>query len=150
MKKRKEELIKAFGLRIKKVREYLGMKQKDFAESIGMASSSISEVECGKTSPGFEFFYKLSKKYKINPTYLLHGEGAMFLPEAEEADNKAGPGKKDYGDSNRKIHELLWYMERSDMLKYSILESFSRYLLKNEEDIRKEIGSLYEEEDKNP
>ena len=44
--RKKEDLIKAFGKRVKTVREHLRFKQKDFARSIGMAGSYLSEIKC--------------------------------------------------------------------------------------------------------
>jgi len=143
---KKEDLIKAFGKRVKAIREHLRLKQKDFAQSIGMAGSYLSEIEGGKVSPGFDFFSKLTGNYNINPLYLLHGKGEMFLEEDDESPKKRQPLEKDHGDSNRKVHELLWYIERSHMLKYAVLEFFTRYLIANREELKKEIGSFLEDE----
>ena len=143
---KKEELIKAFGKRVRAIREHLRFKQKDFARSIGMAGSYLSEIEGGKVSPGFDFFYKLTANYNINPLYLLHGKGEMLLEENDEILKKREPVEKDYGDSNRKVHELLWYVERSHLFKYALLEFFTRYLMNHRDDLEKEIGSLLEAE----
>ena len=40
----KEELIKAFGKRVKATREHLRFKQKDFVRSIGVAGRSFGPV----------------------------------------------------------------------------------------------------------
>ena len=97
-------------------------------------------------SPGFDFFYKLTANYNINPLYLLHGKGEMFLEEDNESLKKREPVEKDYGDSNRKVHDLLWYIERSHLFKYAVLEFFTRYLIKNREELKEEIGSFLEDE----
>jgi len=111
-----------------------------------MAGSYLSEIEGGKVSPGFDFFYKLTANYNINPLYLLHGKGEMFLEEDNESLKKREPVEKDYGDSNRKVHDLLWYIERSHLFKYAVLEFFTRYLIKNREELKEEIGSFLEDE----
>ena len=143
---KKEDLIKAFGKRVKEVRLHLRYKQKDFARSLGMAGSYLSEIEGGKSSPGFYFFYKLTANYNINPIYLLHGKGERFLNEDDQILEKLKPLEKDYGDSNRKVHELLWYVERSYLFKYAVLEFFTRYMMKHREELEEEIGSLLEDE----
>ena len=143
---KKENLSKVFGKRVKEVRTHLRYKQKDFAKSLGMAGSYLSEIEKGKARPGFDFFYKITSIYNINPLYLLHGKGEMILDKDDQLPEKGKPVEKDYGDSNRKVHELLWYVERSNLFKYAVLEFFTRYLIKNKEELKEEIGSLFEDE----
>ncbi|MDQ1353023.1 MAG: Helix-turn-helix protein, partial [Acidobacteriota bacterium] len=53
-----------FGNRLKIARGQLHLSQRDFAAQLDIAGSYLSEIEAGKTRPGFEFFYKTSKIFK--------------------------------------------------------------------------------------
>jgi transcriptional regulator with XRE-family HTH domain len=133
----KQEIPIEFGRRLKLLRKSLELTQKEFSEKIEVASSYISDIEGGKTKPGFEFLYKLGLNYNINPLYLLHGQEPMFLDKSET------PGKtmelKYAGDNRQKIEELLYYLENSPIFMYAVLEFFSRYKLQNKELLDKDI-----------
>ncbi|HLP45265.1 MAG TPA: helix-turn-helix transcriptional regulator [Candidatus Deferrimicrobium sp.] len=123
-----------FANRLKIARGKLHLSQKEFAARLEVAGSYLSEIESGKTRPGFDFFYKTSKIFKINPVYLLHGEGVIFL-EAE----KSWYEGIDFGSLNSEVKELVWHMEKSPTVAHAILEFFSRYLYSNQDLIETEI-----------
>jgi transcriptional regulator with XRE-family HTH domain len=133
----RQEISIEFGSRLKELRNNLELTQKEFSEKIGVASSYISDIEGGKTKPGFEFLYKLSLNYEINPLYLLHGREPMFLTEGKT------PGRsmdlKYAGDNRKTIDELHYYLEHSQLVLYAVLEFFSRYKIQNKELIEKDI-----------
>lgn len=66
--------------RIKKIRKEIKLTQIEFAEICGVTQRYISEIESGKQKTiSAEVFYKITKKFNINPDWLLTGEGDMFL-----------------------------------------------------------------------
>lgn len=128
------DLSTDFGNRLKIARGQLHLSQKDFAAKLDIAASYLSEIESGKTRPGFEFFYKTTKIFKINPVYLLHGEGAIFLETG-----KSWHHDIDFGSLNPEVQELIWHMKEAPTVAYAMLEFFSRYLYNNRDLIEAEI-----------
>ena len=58
------------------------MKQIDFAEFLGCTYSSYNEVERGIKEPSTELLKAIADNIElINITWLLTGEGNMYLPE---------------------------------------------------------------------
>ncbi len=129
-----------FGKRIKEIRRSLHISQKDLAEILNLSPSFVSEVEAGKTKPGFEFFKNIYLKLNVNNTFLLTGEGEIFLNQDQEPEEKPEP-KPDYGDNSDIIEEMLWYFKRSDTVKLSVLQFFKIFLFEKraliEEDLEK-------------
>lgn len=135
-----------FGNRVKSVRSQLHLSQKELAVKLKIAGSYLSEIESGKTRPGFDFFYKTSKILNINPLYLLHGSGSIF----QEAEN-SWHYKIDFGSLNPEIKELIWYMNQAPTVAHAILEFFSRYLYNNHDLIDIEINrSREKKQNQNP
>ena len=124
-----------FGQRLKAVRKHLKLKQTEFAGKIGIKNNYLSEIESGKIKPGLEFFYKLTKEFRINLYYLFHNEPPMFFDDIFPADFE----EKDFGEANRRVHELISFIERSPMVKFEMLGYFSRYRIQNQSTIDKDI-----------
>jgi transcriptional regulator with XRE-family HTH domain len=79
----KDQNLINFALRIKEIRKSLGLSQKEFAQSIEIPNSSMSEFESGRTKPTFYFYFNVSKVHNVNLRYLFHGEGKMFENEGD-------------------------------------------------------------------
>jgi transcriptional regulator with XRE-family HTH domain len=122
----KDENHGAFAQRLKEVRKKLNiMTQREFAEKIEMPRSYVSGIESGRIMPGFDFFFKITRIFKINPVYLLHGEPPVFLEESMP-EEKPGDDKIEMA-----IKEMSWYMEHSDIVHYGMIEQYSRYMTKH-------------------
>lgn len=73
----KEQLIKLL--------EKLKLTQKEFAKQLGVSSSTVTEVIQGRTkSFNYEVLVKIKELYNVNLTWLLTGEGEMFLPDVTQ------------------------------------------------------------------
>lgn len=132
----KSDIAVEFGKRVREVRHILNLSQKDFASILDIAGSYLSEIEAGKTRPGFSFFYKISSLFYINPAYLLHGMGDVFVEERSRLYQDI-----DFGPLDQDVQRLIWYLERSPMVCFAVLEYFTRYLHMHypliEEDMKK-------------
>ncbi|NIR04330.1 MAG: helix-turn-helix domain-containing protein [Candidatus Aminicenantes bacterium] len=144
MRKMKDKRAIEFGKRLRHVRLLLKLKQKEFAERIGMANNYLSEIESGNVKPGFEFFYKASKAFNINAFYLLHGEGPVFRPKKGQpgADgvNKPKSAEWQFVENDAQVLELIKKMKDSIIVYLSVLEFFNKYILENNELILKDIS----------
>ncbi len=70
--------------RIKELRKFKSLSQKDFGEFIQLSLMNVSDIERGKVKPSIDVIRKISKSFRVSPTWLLTGEGEMFLPSPEE------------------------------------------------------------------
>ncbi|NIM14522.1 MAG: helix-turn-helix domain-containing protein [Candidatus Aminicenantes bacterium] len=128
------ENLAALGNRIKELRKFFKISQKDFAASLSMANSYLSEIEHGKAYPAFEFFHKISKIYNVNLNYLFHGTGEMFLPREKKPEKPI-----EWIDEIETIDDLLWFMEHSSMFRNSIMGYAAKFLYENEQFLKKNV-----------
>ena len=131
----RDDLIE-LGKRVRLIRKELHISQKDFAKKINISGSFLSEIEAGKSKPGYDFFYHISKVCNVSLPYVLHGVGVMFTgldygpkttsqePEDEHIEN---------------LEQLLWYVERSSLLRHNVLGYAAKFLYDNEVAVKKEI-----------
>lgn len=64
--------------RISQIRNELGLSQAMFADSIGSTRDVISFIEINRTAVTVPIVKKVIKKYNINPTWILFGEGNKY------------------------------------------------------------------------
>ncbi len=65
--------------RLKEVRKYLKLSQKEMAEELGVPVTAISKYEIGRVKPASDMLIKINHKFKINLNWLLTGEGEMII-----------------------------------------------------------------------
>jgi len=90
-KKFQTEIKMDIGERLKKVREFLGLTQEEFAQKLDTTQAVISNYERGARVPTVDFLNRLTKTFQLDINWLLTGEGEMFrektkAAEAEKAD----------------------------------------------------------------
>lgn len=82
------EYLKKLGKRIVKARKTIPLIQKKFAETLGIAESTLNKYETGKRSPDAETLQAITLKTGVNPSWLLMGVGDM-LGETETFSGQA-------------------------------------------------------------
>lgn len=75
----------AVGERLRAFRKGQSLTQNDLARAVSIHFQSILRYEKGLLAPGSDFVLKLSELFRLNPNWLLLGEGPMFLSAAESA-----------------------------------------------------------------
>ncbi len=129
----KDDFLKDVGHRIKLIRKVLDLRQKDFADSIGLSFSYLSEIEKGtKSKPQVNVFYKISEAYNVSLDYLFHGRGDMFV------DEKPGTAEH-FPDGIANIVDIIWLMKHSQMFKDTVMGFCSKYFYENEDILKKSI-----------
>ena len=95
----------------------LGLSQKEFAKSVGVSSSNISDIfsqRIKKISP--TLIELLKYKYNINPHWLLEGNGEMFVEVRKNSNLLSSNFLKLYKEENRqhliKESEFLLHKEK--------------------------------------
>lgn len=133
---------KEVGKRLKAVRFELEISQKDFAAMLDISGSYLSELESGKTKPGFNFLVLITQSLKVSPIWLLLGEGPMFLVKK----NKVEISPEDFGDQWTRVSELLYYLKNSPLVQSTVLGFSSKFLYDNEDIIHKDIEKYKDRE----
>jgi len=147
-KQMKDEFLEEFGQRLKEIRQKLKLLQKDFAAGLEVSGSFLSEIEKGKTNPGFDVLRKIYINYHVNLHYLMDGSGEPFVDETQVAYRAVSTTIS--GPDREKLDELLFYIEKAPVVRYAVYEFFSNYLYKNkgmiEEDMQKHHDYLHKQE----
>jgi transcriptional regulator with XRE-family HTH domain len=76
MSKRRSDvaMLTVWAVRLLRVREALGIKQKDLAADTGVGFKTLSNWEHGHAPPSPWFLVKLEEKYGVGPDYILCGK----------------------------------------------------------------------------
>ena len=86
MSREKYDSRNLHGDRIRILRKALSLTQSEFAKSIGISSSYLSEIEANKCQPSKIIYIAIELRWSINSDWLLTGEGEMFREEARESE----------------------------------------------------------------
>ena len=70
--------------RLKKLRRTLGLKQREFAEKLGVSTGVIGSWESGSNLPGKARIYQIHKEFRVRRDWLIFGDGDMFEPDADD------------------------------------------------------------------
>ena len=124
--------IPGSAVRMKYARELFKLKQRDFAHSLGFKNSYISAIEAGDRNISQSVLVSLAKVYNISPTWVLLGQGAMFLNDFDKSKNN--------GDHEPGLKKLIWYCENSQFVKHSVLGHFLRLLRRDKTIIEDDIN----------
>lgn len=71
--------------RIKELRKHLNLTQDEFGTKLGVAKSSISNIEKGRYGVTDQMIKLMVKEFSVNENWLRTGDGEMF-PEFDRAD----------------------------------------------------------------
>lgn len=65
--------------RIKQLRRYLNMTLLEFGDKIGIAHSTLSQIETNKLKINDRIIYLICSKFNVNENWLRTGEGDIFI-----------------------------------------------------------------------
>lgn len=71
--------MNSIGENIKQYRQEAGIKQGDFAKSLGITSTTLSKIEMGKGSVKMDILKKISEKLKIPLEKIIFGADTILL-----------------------------------------------------------------------
>lgn len=74
--------LKAIGRRIATVRREMNLSQKDLAAKINISNNHLSNIETGKSAPGFATFLDICTILNADVTYIIGGD---FYPSPDDA-----------------------------------------------------------------
>ena len=125
------------GRRLRTVREVLNLKQKKLAEVLGLSAGYVSDIEKGKTNPGFNFLLRLYREYHVSLDWLLFDEGEMFCGKG--AGDRSKLSGFDFGQQTGQVLKLLEQMEKSPFLVHFMLSQYFKCISESESVIAKDL-----------
>lgn len=129
--------LKDIGERLKLARKTLNITQKDMSKMCGIPTSTVSEMESGIKKPHPSYLYLLSKDFNVNINWILTGKSSMLLPDFEI--------KWDFGQDNKRIMEMIYLIENSEIARHDILGYFARFRSSNKELVENTLLKLNKE-----
>jgi transcriptional regulator with XRE-family HTH domain len=73
------------GRRIRTVRLRSGLTQKDFARTLGIKQSWVSDLESGKSAPTELLLLAIEYRYKISAHWILTGEETVSITNEKQS-----------------------------------------------------------------
>lgn len=107
--------------RIRAIRKAVGVSQTEFGRRIGVSLGVIKNYEQGKTTLTSPCFELLCSTYKVNPDWLLTGEGEMFVDNAIGILNEL---QEEFHLSSTEVQLLETYLEMDE----SDRQAFTNFL----------------------
>lgn len=74
--------LKAIGRRIATVRREMNLSQKNLAAKINISNNHLSNIETGKSAPGFATFLDICTILNADVTYIIGGD---IYPSPDDA-----------------------------------------------------------------
>lgn len=129
----------SIGEKITAIRNKLKIKQKDFAEAIGIMPQALVRNEKNAVKPSADLLIKISETYKVNLNWLLTDNGEMFLDQEQRAKEPKNEG----------IDEIIKALQKltPDRQKYYYHKIMAESLERSEEEEETKSPQAREEHD---
>ena len=75
--------------RIKELRRILGLKQREFADALGVKTGAVGAWESGSFKPGAARIELICERFKVSREWLVDGEGPVFKDDLKDATSQA-------------------------------------------------------------
>ncbi len=107
--------------RIKQLRNALDLSQKEFGDSIGLKSNSVSYIESGKNAVTEQNIKMICSIFHVNEEWLRSGIGEMFIEFNDDAFKQL---KTEYDLSDLETILLEEYLKLSKLQRESVMSYF--------------------------
>lgn len=121
--------------KIKELRKFLKITQNEFGDRIGIAGSTISDIERGKLSPTERNISLICEKFNVNEIWLKTGVGEMFEEHDPETELEEYMGyiSSDDDEFKRKVATFI-LKQMNDKERWSILKKMLLEFIKQVDD----------------
>lgn len=120
--------------RVKAVRKSLKLSQTAFGERLGVGIGVIKNIEYASVDPKEPFLILLCEVFNVNPDWLMHGTGDMFL-ERDSGDEIAEFLASILDDDDTSIRKrFILALSKFDGDDWATVEKFLDNFTKTEKD----------------
>jgi transcriptional regulator with XRE-family HTH domain len=116
--------MKTLHERIKEIRAFLGISQREFSRQIYITQSFYGDIELGKKNPNDRIIQLISTQFKVNKEWLKTGEGEMFTAPPPDV-------------RRERLMEI--YRQLPEWLQDYLIEQSSQLLKKYRKEIDKDL-----------
>ena len=109
---RNKNIKKIFGKNLKFYRKNRGFTQEAFAEKIGIETSNLSKIECGKSFPRIETIEKIVKVLDIEPYILYISEKNIDVESAYKDAVKKLDKLKEKPEIFKRVYDFICELSR--------------------------------------
>lgn len=125
---------------LKKIREMLGLSQKELAEKLNVHVSLISKWEKGERRPSAELLFELSKILGLSIDFILNYETKYNIKFRSKRISK----KNDIGEVLKDLTQLIYYIFKSYETLNQLPEKFNYFMKFDFHDFKKQCDEIKE------
>ena len=75
--------------RIKELRRILGLKQREFADALGVKTGAVGAWESGSFKPGAARIELICERFRVSREWLVDGDGPVFKENLKDDAHQA-------------------------------------------------------------
>jgi transcriptional regulator with XRE-family HTH domain len=122
------KLKKKIAARLKQLREYLQISQKEMALKLYLKKDRYRKYESGENRISIETLSTLSIDLNTSLDWLISNRGQMFVDEEQVLE----PGEEPR-DFNNEVKELFYVMKHLPLVRYAVMGFYQKFKLDNQE-----------------
>ena len=122
------------GERLRALRKLNNESQQELSNKTGVHRSYIADVEAGRREPSYGFIQKLIDAIRVSPTWLMTGEGPMFLAPADRVASESPEDEESSLAVNALREDIL--AQKIVLMLQGVDEEGRREILANAEKIK--------------
>jgi transcriptional regulator with XRE-family HTH domain len=132
-KSKKDNKNISIAVRMKHIRQALGLDKNDIVKETGVSAPTIRRIESGHTLPPSKYLIYLAQVRNVNLHYIFDDDREMFRPSVKVALN-------DFGIVKHDVDKMLRIMLQIPQVLYAVLAFFEGYLDQNKMSIQKSLS----------
>lgn len=117
--------------RIREVRKSLGLTMEKFGGRIGVAKSTISNIESGKREATNHMILSICREFDVNEKWLRTGEGNMFIEKLSTKEDIEPYLNEIPGVSDEFKKRFASILANLPIEGWEMIEQFAKYLVEN-------------------
>ncbi len=118
------------GERIKKVRRFNDLTQREFGERISIKQNSVAQIEMGRNTSD-QTISAICKEFNVSEEWLRTGAGEMFLQISKEDELASAVNKLLTGETSEFKRRLIKILADLKPQQWEILEGYALQLVQD-------------------
>lgn len=121
-------------IRLKQLRKFLDLTQREFGERIGVKGNTVAQYEMGRNEPIDSVFNLICREFNVNPEWLRTGVGEMFNVLLEEDEYFAAATEISNDNDTFAMNAIIEYWKLDRASKDAIRNYITKLVYKGKED----------------